>query len=339
MTIIKALANDNIDLIEYDYIPRHLSSIKKATDGILWNIEDKTLPILPTSTIISNRSRPLVMISYSHGNTTFCKELVEKLQTSGQVDVWVDFLHHHDNASNHTKISHSDDVWEEIAHAIESASIVILIISKEYYDSKSCRQELCYVTDTMKKRIIPVYPNTAPLDYKATGWLGIRIAGQTYIHFGRKSIETATNELVQMIISDAARKPPKQILKSKQYPSLLTTTVNSEKQMKLLKQWTSDDISKWFDFNHIHNDLKVLYEFHSGTSLLLYAEHLKFYYKQEYELIFNRYQEKYGKKLPTFEFIAFLDALYRLLDGNDNFVNSTELPIQTQTKDSETIWL
>ena len=87
--------------------------------------------------------QPLVMISYSHSDSTFCRELVEHL--SAHVPVWVDYKQaHHD-------IAHSDDLWEEIARAMEMATVIVLIVSKEYYDSKSCRQELSYASDALKK--------------------------------------------------------------------------------------------------------------------------------------------------------------------------------------------
>ncbi|CAF4606046.1 unnamed protein product, partial [Didymodactylos carnosus] len=157
MTIIKLLTNDNIDLTKHEYMPRHLSSIRKATEGLLWNLEDKPLHVA-TPLITAHRSRPLAMISYSHANILFCKQLVDKIRLMEQFDVWIDYLNY--ELTNYTSVTHSDDIWEEIAEAIEIASVVILIVSKEYYDSKSCRQELSYASDVLKKRIIPIYPNT-----------------------------------------------------------------------------------------------------------------------------------------------------------------------------------
>ncbi|CAF1247468.1 unnamed protein product [Didymodactylos carnosus] len=316
MTIIKLLTNDNIDLTTHEYMPRHLSSIRKATEGLLWNLEDKPLHIA-TPLITKHRSRPLAMISYSHANILFCKELVEKIRSMEQFDIWVDYLNH--ELTNHTSVTHSDDIWEEIAEAIEIASVIILIVSKDYYDSKSCRQELSYACDVLKKRIIPIYPNTVQKEYKATGWLGIRTAGLKYIHFGRKEFNTAVEELTNTV-GDTTN-TSKYVMPLQQSQPIIPY---NRKQDRSLKHWTLDDISHWFDVNHIHIDIKDLYTFQTKTSLILYAEHLKLYYTQEYELLLSRYQEKYGKQLETDKFITFVDALYRLYDEDADDVKPSE---------------
>ncbi|CAF1546663.1 unnamed protein product [Didymodactylos carnosus] len=112
MNIIKLLMNDNIDLTKHEYMPRHLSSIRKATEGLLWNLDDKSLHVA-TPLIITERSHPLAMISYSHANILFCKELVDKIRSMEQFDIWVDYLIH--ESTNYTTVMHSDDIWEEIA--------------------------------------------------------------------------------------------------------------------------------------------------------------------------------------------------------------------------------
>ncbi|CAF1536758.1 unnamed protein product, partial [Didymodactylos carnosus] len=131
----------------------------------------------PPSTITTQTSlteqnkRPLIMISYSHANAQFCKQLVNEFKKHDkQLDIWVDFMY-----------SHFIDIWEEIASAIEKADIVLFLLSKDYFDSKSCRQEVAYATDTLRKRFIPIYIDQG---YQCGGWLGIRIAGLKYICFG-----------------------------------------------------------------------------------------------------------------------------------------------------------
>ncbi|CAF0998543.1 unnamed protein product [Didymodactylos carnosus] len=319
--------------------PRHLSSIRKACEGILWNLEEKVVtPITPTLM----RQRPMAMISYSHVDTPFCKELVAKLQTHNEFDLWVDFLHYHQDSSR-SSISHSDDIWEEIARAIELASIIILIVSKDYYDSKSCRQELSYASDALKKRIIPIYTNTVQQNYKANGWLGIRIAGQKYIHFGRKSLDLGVRELVSMI-SDPQK--PQPVLPS---PSVLEQKqqLQETNEKNPVGQWTKEDLHQWFITNQIHSNLELLYnELHTGTSLVLYARHLKMYYRQEYEFLCDKHREKYyGKQLDTVQFIVFVDALLQL-DKTDLFSKEVEEQmmsvrdrVKEQTENEQQTWL
>ena len=274
-------------------IPRDIFSLKKAAEGILWNL--KSSQVTPTKD--KSEEQPHIMISYSHSDSKFCRELVEHL--SNYVPVWVDYEQTHGS-------NHSDDLWEEIAGAMEMATAIILIVSKEYYDSKSCRQELSYASDTLKKRIVPVY---APdKQFKASGWLGIRIAGQKYIHFGRKRFADAATELLTMIAAD--RKAH--------------TVTNPPRKMKeednSIHNWTSKDIRKWFDDNHIHNDLIELFadQFHTGTALLVYAHHLKQFYRNEYVQILANYSRTFhGKRLQTVDFVTFVDALWRLREKYD----------------------
>ncbi|CAF0934267.1 unnamed protein product [Rotaria sordida] len=340
MNILSNLATSSslYTCIKIKLIPRDMCSLKKAAEGILWNLK----PSLPSiSSQISNEKieqQPLAMISYSHSDAIFCRELVEHL--SAYVPTWVDYK------QTQGTVAHSDDVWEEIAHAMEMATVIVLLVSKDYYNSKSCRQELSYASDTLKKRIIPVYvPNQ---QYRASGWLGIRIAGQKYIHFGRKSFTDAIKELSSTILTDQKSL----VVSSTQpvtYPSsepIPKTITNEENKLLLtLQNWTKKDIQKWFDDNHIHNDLITLYieQFHTGTSLIVYARHVKLFYRHEYIRIFKNYSKIFhGKELNTLDFITFVDALYRLrteYDPNstieDSYEKSNEQQLSCSVKTSE----
>ncbi|CAF1084088.1 unnamed protein product [Rotaria sp. Silwood1] len=281
-------------------IPRDISSLKKATEGILWNLKFSYLPISKENL----REQSHIMISYSHSDSIFCHELVEYL--SHHIPIWVDYKQEHHNTI------YSDDLWEEIAGAMETASVIVLIVSKEYHDSKSCRQELSYACDTLKKRIVPIYPPNQ--NYKASGWLGIRIAGQRYVHFGRKMFTSALHELLSILIVDQ-----KSITIQKASNKMIST--KSNEQETSLKNWTSKDIQKWFNDNHIHNDLITLFadRFHTGTALIVYARHLKQFYRDEYiQILANYYKTFNGKQLQTVDFITFVDALWRLREEYDS---------------------
>ncbi|CAF3775698.1 unnamed protein product [Adineta steineri] len=276
-----------------DSVPLDLSSLKKAAEGILWNLESLRLPSLKEK-IYQDQQEPLIMISYSHIDKMFCHELVEHL--SQYLSIWVDY-----------KQIKSENVWEEIANGMEKANVIVLIISKEYYASKSCRQELSYACDTLGKRILPIYaPNQ---QYQPNGWLGIRIAGQKYIHFGKKSFKDAANELLSVVHVEK-----KLILPVK--PTIQNIVKQEEKNS--VKDWTKNDIQKWFDENHIHRDLFTLIGDHllTGSALLHYAQHLKQFYRHEYAQVSSNYSKKFdGKQLQTVDFITFVDACERLCGG------------------------
>ena len=333
---------------------RDICSLKKATEGILWNLNSSSSP--SSAKILNETSKqqqPLAMISYSHSDATFCRELVERL--SAYVPVWVDYKQAHD------AIAHSDDLWEEIARAMEMASVIVLIISKEYYDSKSCRQELSYATDALRKRIVPVYaPNQ---QYRASGWLGIRIAGQKYIHFGRKLFTEAVKELASIVATDQKQQlvvtsPPPSLAplplpspQSEPIPSPVVPEEEEDDKLLLLKDWTNKDTRKWFDENQIHPDLITLYadQFQTGSSLIIYARHLKLFYRHEYIQIVTKFQKLFPEKtLDTLDFITLVDALYRLraeydpqgiLDDNLEKSNEQRLPQQMNKFEEGMAWL
>ncbi|CAF0795929.1 unnamed protein product [Adineta ricciae] len=275
--------------------PLDLCSLKKAAEGILWNLKFLHLPSSKDKSC-QEQQESSIMISYSHSDSKFCHELVEHL--SQHVPIWVDYKQIHSHAI------HSDDLWEDIAGAMEKAIVIVLIVSKHYYESKSCRQELSYASDTLKKRLLPIY---APdQQYRANGWLGIRIAGQKYVHFGRKPFVDAANDLLSIVHTDK-----KLVLPVKP----IQKTV--EQQENAFQNWTSKDIQKWFDNNRIHRDLFTLVgeQFSTGTALLIYARHLKHFYRQEYTQISSNYSSKFdGKHLQTVDFITFVDALWRLYE-------------------------
>ncbi|CAF2399593.1 unnamed protein product [Rotaria sp. Silwood2] len=338
MNIISNLATSSYRCAQIKSISRDMCSLKKAAEGILWNLK----PSSPsTSSQISNEKfeqQPLAMISYSHSDTVFCRELVEHI--SAYVPIWVDYKQAKDT------IAHSDDLWEEIACAMEAATVIVLIVSKDYYNSKSCRQELSYASDALKKRIIPIYPPNQ--QYRASGWLGIRIAGQKYIHFGRKSFIDAIKELSSTILTDhkSTIEPSKEPVACSSCETIPKQMIDKENKLLLILQnWTKQDIRKWFDDNHIHNDLITLYieQFHTGTALIVYARHLKLFYRNEYIRIYKKYSKIFhGKKLNTLDFITFVDALYRLrteYDPNstieDSYEKFSEQQLSYRVKTSE----
>ncbi|CAF1035229.1 unnamed protein product [Didymodactylos carnosus] len=315
MSVIKSLANSNDNIVTEHYLPKHLSNNKKALDGILFNLIG---PLEPAVLEKPNKKRPLVMISYSHADKKFCYQLVDALKIKcTNVDWWTDFIRQRSDE----EISYAADVWEEIAHAIEISTTIVLVITEDYYKSKSCRQEVAYANDALKKPIIPIYANTVK-DYRATGWLGIRIAPLKYIHFGKKTFDVAIEEVTNTVLEYIGMKRQQSSLHEVQAPEVIpaiveqtTTDENHNSSVlcdKPLKDWTADDVNYWFKQNNIHPDLKNLYQFRTGTALILYFDHLKSNQSREYQITYDLYEDTYKKPLNTAYFINFVDALTRL---------------------------
>jgi hypothetical protein len=137
-----------------------MQSVKKAADGILFNLGLETPPIMaPIFQRITTQQKPLIMISYSHANNDFCDRILELLdQKTDLFDIWID----------KRCCKSSDDVWESIAKGIKNAQLIICIVSTEYLASKACRQEIIYAKDRLNKRFLPVYLEKPDI----SDWLG-----------------------------------------------------------------------------------------------------------------------------------------------------------------------
>lgn len=229
-----------------------------------------------------------------------------------RLDIWVDFI-----------FCHSGDLWEEISEAIESAQVILFLITKDYQSSKSCRQEVMYARDTLKKRFIPVYLKK---DYVASSWLGIRIVGPQYIRFGKRSFGDTITEILNFIVDDGSirSKPSTTVLTNTfDFPELTpekrleentvrSISLHSNRGTNSIEHWTANDIDRWFHENRIDQKLRDLYQFEYATDLLLYAQCLHPDWQQEYADMRERFIREYNQILYRDQFVRLAGALFRL---------------------------
>ena len=236
-------------------------------------------------------------------------------------EVWVDFAY-----------CHTEDFWEEIGEAIEKSHVVLFLMSKDYQDSKSCRQEVMYAKDSLKKRFIPIYTKK---DFMATGWLGVRIVGPQYIRFGKKSFDETVKELIKVILDDKKQQEPEPSKPTKRTSILPPVTESkpvdntdtplskpmennqiTESELKSsskpIEKWTRKDINQWFKENRIQQELIDLYDFQHGTDLLLYGQCLRPDWQVEYRDMRARYEQKHNTPLYRDHFVRFVGAVHRL---------------------------
>ena len=149
------------------YKPRSMESLEQAARGILHNLNldskadvssqgsESAAPIQSSH----ESEKPWIMISYCHSDNAFCTRVLDLFASSKESwQVWIDRTH----------CQAANDLWESIAEGMERASIIVCLLSEQYFESKSCRQEFIYAVDSLKKPIVPVLVgNFAP-----KGWLG-----------------------------------------------------------------------------------------------------------------------------------------------------------------------
>jgi hypothetical protein len=86
-----------------------------------------------------------IFVSYSRRDSTFVKQLNEKLHKTN-LEVWIDW----------EDIPYSSDWWDEISQAVDGASAFVCVLSDDYFKSETCCKEL-KLAEEANKRIIPVW--------------------------------------------------------------------------------------------------------------------------------------------------------------------------------------
>ncbi|CAF5159349.1 unnamed protein product, partial [Rotaria magnacalcarata] len=110
-----------------------------------------------------------LMISYSHVNIDFCRQLYDILSAIPKLSISVDF-----NTGKY--------LWKDIVETLVQADLIVFLLSKDFFYDKSCRQELIYVTDKLKTLFFPIFIDQ---NFKSTGWLHKRIARLKSIQFDK----------------------------------------------------------------------------------------------------------------------------------------------------------
>ncbi|CAF3657248.1 unnamed protein product [Rotaria sordida] len=268
------------------YISRHMSSLKRAIDGIWQNLYPLSSTNVEIKSLTTIKSFCSLMISYSHIDIDFCRQLYDIFSILPELSISVDFIN-------------SKYLWQEIAQTIEQSDLVLFLISNNFFNSKSCRQELIYVTDTLKKPFISIFINA---DYQVTGWLKNRINESKQIHFEEKDFINNCNELLLLI---------------KQSVSMNITSIKNTSD---IKQWNEKEVKQWFNNNNLMSELHDFYQFQNGYELLLYTQAiLAFSWTKEYERIKIRFEEKFKQQqqcLSPHEFSKFINALKHLKNKN-----------------------
>ncbi|CAF1254727.1 unnamed protein product [Didymodactylos carnosus] len=300
-------------VMNIQYTSKHMANVKKASDGILCNILGETTLM---SEIKTNATKPVIMISYSHANDMFCRTIFDHLHQRQQFNIWIDFLH-----------CRTGDLWEEIANGMERAQVILCLLSESYFQSKSCRQEFTYATDGLKKPIVPVRIE----NFTPKGWLGIRTTNMKYVRFKnpQQPENNKISELIDMISATLLSEDTPNSPASEQCQKSSITSVDSHSQLlqetpsdnytinqESVDTWSINDITQWFDQNHILSEIKNLYQFQNGTEMLLYSEFLlpdNEEWKNQYRRYSLRFKKKFGDaELPEHEFVRFVVAMRRL---------------------------
>ncbi|CAF3809627.1 unnamed protein product [Rotaria sp. Silwood1] len=153
--------NTNTEILENDH-----TEIKPSTP--IGEPQTQTSGTTDQITPTHNTSRPYIMISY-HRKSSFdtCQRICTQLRSRGY-NVWMD----EDDLNGNI-------LYEELALAIENASIVLICFNRQYAESDFCRKEACYTV----RCGIDYIPCRMEAPFRARGWLGIIISDHLYCDF------------------------------------------------------------------------------------------------------------------------------------------------------------
>ncbi|CAF1030998.1 unnamed protein product [Rotaria sordida] len=345
---IKNFIDENYEeKILEQYKPRSMEGIKEAAHGILHNLKidnqsetaiDKSgnvLDGLVPNTLNNISSKPCIMISYCHDNNTFCDQILSFLSERNDVfDIWID----------RTYCQSASDLWESIADGMERSCVIVCLVSRQYFESKSCRKEFIYAADTLKKTIVPVLLE----NFKPRGWLGIRIPDMKYIRF-RDLIQPEQTKIVELmnaiLLSLSVSTPVvhENLPSSSQQHTITLSIPATTKETSTLRpfnQWTSsgNDITAWFAHHRISRRLCDLFEFQTGKEMLDYAELLIKDRENQMNIYAKIFAEKYnGSVMPPHEFYRFSAAMKELLNDNRSSLSSANKNSLMPTKSSTCI--
>jgi hypothetical protein len=269
------------------------------------------------------------MISYCHDNNAFCGEILDLLgKRDDAFGIWIDRTH----------CEGAVDLWESIADGMERACVIVCLLSGQYFESKSCRQEFIYAADSLKRRIVPVLLE----NFEPKGWLGIRMTGMKYIRFRdtRQLEKNKMTELLNTILSSLSTPIPavipENLLLPQKLPPLINVTNSTSAPLPSIKKTvsTGNDVHAWFASHRISTEIRDLFDFQTKEEMIEYAKLLIKDRDKQMDIYARIFAKKYhGNDMPPHEFNRFVIALEQLLKDSRPFsaITKPNSPLLTKS--------
>ncbi|UJR22654.1 hypothetical protein I4U23_025693 [Adineta vaga] len=238
--------------------------IRKATTGILWNLQINQQHH-PTTDDISPKDTFDFMISYSHKDKVLCKQLYDEL-IRRNYRVWIDFDQMHGN------------VMDAMAQAIDRSQTIIICMSEQYRKSNFCRAEAHYAFQ-QQRQIVPVLMQK---HYKPDGWLLFLIGQLLYVDFTKydfdRAMEMLMKELKATDVTDRNRINVQVERDSIIAPAILSIApaklTPSPVPEKNIANWTQTHVQEWLVGNNLTQMARLLIDL-NGRSLLYINEYIR----------------------------------------------------------------
>lgn len=229
------------------------------------------------------------MISYSREDLNICQQLFEVLSSISQLSVMLDIQNH-------------KYFWNETVEMIRTSDVILVFQSKEYFQSRSCRQELEFARGALEKPIIFV---SVDQNFTAEDWL----VAENVLSFDQNDLIATSNEILTKINEIFSFEIP---------------LIEGRRQTSDLRFWNKEQIRKWFDEQNLLPIIYEFYRFETGNELRIFAEALlKTSWLKEYERIKLRITK--DQTVSAHEFHKFVNALERIVQWtNSNGIAADE---------------
>ena len=237
--------------------------MRMIAHGLLWNLtihhDDRS------NTEVNEEKLFDIMISYSHKNQDFCRQLYEELVKLGH-RVWIDFDQMHGN------------IMDAMAQAIERSETVIICISEDYRKSNYCRAEAHYAFQRQRK-IVPILLQK---HYKPDGWLLFLIGQLLYVDFTKHEFGQAMKMLQKELCSSEIFETDSLPISQKEEAPIISLVVPTlSRRASILPvvpqnmlDWTSTDVQRWLVGNKFIQMARLLADC-DGRSLVYLNKYMK----------------------------------------------------------------
>ncbi len=259
----------------------------KILHGIQWNLNpDDTR----NKTKNNNSEKFDIIISYSHKDKLICTQIYNEL-IQNNYHVWIDFNEIHEN------------IMDGMVQGIEQSRIIILCMSEEYKRNNYCRAEAQYAFQK-KLKIIPILIEKY---YKPDGWLLFLIGSLVYIDFTKYQFSHA----VQLLLNQL-KTPQISVIDSlvvRQQPQNITNLPISTLGSTDMRQWTQNDVQKWFKDNNLVHMGQILSDL-NGLNLIYLSKLISNNSPQENLILFQEdSMNKTGRNVSLIEIARLHDLI------------------------------
>ncbi|UJR22664.1 hypothetical protein I4U23_025703 [Adineta vaga] len=230
--------------------------IRKATTGILWNLQINQQHH-PNNDDISPKDTFDFMISYSHKDKVLCKQLYDEL-IRRNYRVWIDFDQMHGN------------VMDAMAQAIDRSQTIIICMSEQYRKSNFCRAEAHYAFQR-QRQIVPVLMQK---HYKPDGWLLFLIGQLLYVDFTKYDFDRAMEMLMKELRANdnhETNTAPIQSTVNIHIEEARTTGTSSSRK---ISAWSQFQVQQWLTEHRLVQILRLL-DGCDGRSLVYLHSYIK----------------------------------------------------------------